>query len=180
MTFWPELGPGLWARGHWCGHWSICGQNALSRSLVLGKGKGNRTSCATGVPEKEVYLPVVGSPQWLSSPTCSKSWQSFSSKLFPSTSISKYVALSSQACRLPLLHPHSPPQIFWKGNESRGGTSRALPSCALGVECCCTCPFWLREVSSCPQRSVGRDFESSDASTFLFRPCAQKPGPVCL
>uniref|UniRef100_A0A452UNS0 Cation-dependent mannose-6-phosphate receptor n=1 Tax=Ursus maritimus TaxID=29073 RepID=A0A452UNS0_URSMA len=78
------------------------------------------------------------------------------------------------------LTPPLPPQIFWKGNESRGGTSRALPSCALGVECCCTCPFWLREVSSCPQRSVGRDFESSDASTFLFRPCAQKPGPVCL
>ncbi|PNI15766.1 M6PR isoform 2, partial [Pan troglodytes] len=38
-----------------------------------------------------------------------------------------------------------------KGNGSRSGTSRALLSSALGVECCCTCPFcWLREVSSCP------------------------------
>lgn len=28
--------------------------------------------------------------------------------------------------------------------------------------------------------SVGGGLESSDASTFLFRPCAHKPGPIFL
>lgn len=98
---------------------------------------------------KSVYL-VVGSPWWLSSLTCSISWPSFShsSDMFPSASISKHVALSSQECHtffffLNLLERE------WKQKWDMSGS--AILS---GVEGYCTCPSWLRK-ESCPQKFCG-------------------------
>lgn len=124
---------------------------------------------------KSVYL-VVGSPWWLSSLTCSISWPSFShsSDMFPSASISKHVALSSQEC-----HTFFFSSTFWKGNGSRSGTCQALLS-SLGWKA--TVPVPPGSGKNPAHRSFvwGRGFNPSDASTFPFKPCAQKPGQILL
>lgn len=124
---------------------------------------------------KSVYL-VVGYPWWLSSLTCSTSWPSFShsSDMFPSASISKHVALSSQECHTFFFFP----QPSGKGMEAEVGHVRLCY------------PLWGRRLlylSLLAQERIlptevlwGRGFNPSDASTFPFKPCAQKPGQILL